>query len=355
MKHPMWEHVTARGTHFLNTQCPIICGGMTWVSSPELVTAVSNAGCFGFLAAGNMPPEMLEEQIEQTQAMSERPFGVNLIAMTPEFPRHLDIVERMKPRIVTFAGGLPFKKYVTRMRDAGIDVLAFAPNLQNAMLLVKRIGVSGLILEGMEAGGHIGSTSLSVLLQEVLFNIKDVPVFAAGGISSGKMIAHLLIMGVAGVQLGTLFAATEDSLMHPHMKEAFVTAEARDARATPSFSKSLIVMPVRAIWNKGSEDFEKLLLELVSHAEKGKVDMAEIIRRSEEFWAGKLRSAVVEGDVEHGSLMAGQSVGAVVKIISVAELVDKLVLETNHELAAVANMVQEAHATKAGSYNTVHK
>jgi len=200
-------------------------------------------------------------------------------------------------------------------------------------------GADGLILEGMEAGGHVGHVTLTVLLQQVLFEISDVPVFVAGGIATGKMCAHLFLMGAAGVQMGTRFAVAKESCAHPDFKRAFLRAKARYAVSTPQFDSRLPVVAVRALRNLATDDFKDLQIELIGKMDRGEIGRDEAQEEVERFWMGRLRSAVLEGDTDHGSLMAGQSVGLVSCEMSVREIVDELVSETEQELRRVRNLL----------------
>lgn len=324
-----------RGTDFLGVRYAILCGGMTWVSESSLVSAISNAGGFGVLAAGNMPPELLEKEIALTREKTKFPFGVNLITVAPSYQAHIDIVCAAKVSFVVFAGSIPSGKDIARAKEAGCKVIAFAPVLALAKRLVKQ-GADALVIEGNEAGGHIGPVATSVLVQDILLNMPDVPVFVAGGIGTGEMIANYLLMGAAGAQLGTRFVAAEECVAHPRFKEAYVRAAARDAMPTSQFDPSLPTIPVRAILNEGTRDFNHLQLELITKVKSGEMPKEEAQVKLEEFWVGALRRAVVNGDVEHGSLMAGQSVAFVKKVQPVAEIIDELVAGAERALAETA-------------------
>jgi enoyl-[acyl-carrier protein] reductase II len=324
-----------RGTDFLGVRHAILCGGMTWVSESGLVSAISNAGGFGVLAAGNMPPELLRKEIALTREKTPFPFGVNLITVAPSYQDHIGIIVEEKVPFVVFAGSIPSGKDIARAKEAGCKVIAFAPVLALAKRLVKQ-GADALVIEGNEAGGHIGPVSTSVLVQDILLNMPEVPVFVAGGIGTGEMIAQYLLMGAAGAQLGTRFVAAEECVAHPRFKEAYVRAAARDAMPTAQFDPSLPTIPVRAILNEGTRDFNALQLDLIQKVKSGELGKEEAQVRLEEFWVGSLRRAVVDGDVEHGSLMAGQSVAFVRKIQPVAEIVDELVTGAEAALAKTA-------------------
>jgi len=324
-----------RGTDFLGTRYAILCGAMTWVSEANLVAAISNGGGFGVLAAGNMPPELLANEIAKTREKTKNPFGVNLITVAPAFKDHIDVVIREKCPFVFFAGSIPSGRDIAQVKAAGTKLICFAPVLSLAKRLIKQ-GVDALVIEGNEAGGHIGPVSTSVLAQEFLLNITEIPVFVAGGIGTGEIIAQYLSLGAAGVQLGTRFVAAEECIAHPRFKEAFIRAQARDAMPTSQFDPSLPTIPVRAILNEGTKDFNRLQLSLLNMVKAGEMPREEAQVKLEEFWMGALRRAVVEGDVEHGSLMAGQSVAFVKKVQPVREILEELVTGAEAALARMA-------------------
>jgi enoyl-[acyl-carrier protein] reductase II len=324
-----------RGTDFLGTRYAVLCGAMTWVSEANLVSAISNEGGFGVLAAGNMPPELLAKEIARTREKTKYPFGVNLITVAPAFKDHIDVVIREKCPFVFFAGSIPSGRAIAEVKAAGAKLVCFAPVLSLARRLIKQ-GVDALVIEGSEAGGHIGPVSTSVLAQEFLLNITEVPVFVAGGIGTGEIIAQYVSLGAAGVQLGTRFVAAEECVAHPRFKEAFIKAAARDAMATTQFDPSLPTIPVRAILNEGTKDFNRLQLELLNRVKAGEMPREEAQVKLEEFWVGALRRAVVEGDVEHGSLMAGQSVAFVKKVQPVRDILEELVTGAEAALSRLA-------------------
>ncbi|MBN1826405.1 MAG: nitronate monooxygenase [Candidatus Eisenbacteria bacterium] len=334
MSERLSDRFFARGREFLGVETPILCGAMTWVSEPNLVSAVANAGGFASLAGGNAPPEILRAQIEETLRLTDRPFGVNLITIAPNYGEHLAIVRDLGLPFVIFAGSFPREREVRVAKESGARVLAFASTHSIARRMLD-FGVDGLILEGMEAGGHVGHVSLSVLLQQVLFEVERVPVFVAGGIGRGRMLAHLFLMGAAGVQLGTLFAVAEESIAHPAFKERFIRANARDAVSTPQYDSRLPVVAVRALRNKSTDDFGRLQLDLLRRMDAGEIGRVEAQERVEEFWVGALRRAVMDGDVDRGSLMAGQSVGLVDRVRPVREILKILIEETERELRRV--------------------
>ena len=200
-------------------------------------------------------------------------------------------------------------------------------------------GADALILEGSEAGGHIGHVSTMVLLQEILFNFDDIPIFVAGGISSGRMIAHLGLMGAAGVQMGTRFVLAEECNAHDKFKQVFVRARAREAISTPQYSHKLPVVSVRALNNHAMSHFGVLQLELLEKLKSKELSRQDAQFKVEEYWVGSLREAAVDGDVEHGSLMAGQSVGLLNKVQPLRDILQDLVTEADQGLARAEQLM----------------
>ncbi|HEX8389206.1 MAG TPA: nitronate monooxygenase, partial [Sphingomonas sp.] len=322
----------SRGATFLGSEVAIMGGAMSWVSERNLVSALSNAGAFGVLACGAMSPELLDREIAATTALTDRPFGVNLITMHPALQELIAVCGRHGVTHVVLAGGLPPKGSLEAIKATGAKVICFAPALSLAKKLI-RSGVDALVIEGMEAGGHIGPVSTSVLAQEMLPVIADqVPVFVAGGIGRGEAIAGYLDMGAAGVQLGTRFVCATESIAHPRFKQAFIRASARDAVASVQIDPRLPVIPVRALKNAGGELFTAKQREVAQRLDEAAVAMAEAQLEIEHYWAGALRRAVIDGDVEHGSVMAGQSVGMVTKEEPAAAILAQLMAEAAHAL-----------------------
>lgn len=320
-----------RGRRFLGCKYPIMCGAMTWVSDPRLVSAIGNAGGFGLLAGGNTPVDILEKQILETGELTENPFGINLITLAPVYKEQLELVCRLASPLVVFAGGIPKKSEIAKAKVHGAKVVCFASTAPLAHQLIDR-GADALILEGSEAGGHIGPVALSVLVQQILFNVDSVPIFIAGGVATDRMMAHLLMMGAAGIQMGTRFIMAEECLAHPKFKETFRKAKAKDAIATPQFDSRLPVIPVRALKNEGSIEFAKLQLELLNKLDNDQLDKLEAQYKVEEFWVGALRNAVIDGDTVRGSLMAGQSVGLVDKVQPLQVIMEEMVSQAESEM-----------------------
>ena len=335
-----------RGTEFLGCEVAILCGAMSWVSERTLVAAISNAGGFGVIACGAMTPDLLDAEIAATAERTVKPFGVNLITMHPQLTELIAVCGRHRVGHVVLAGGLPPKGALDAIKATGAKVIAFAPALSLARKLI-RSEVDALVIEGMEAGGHIGPVSTNVLAQEILPEVSgDVPVFVAGGIGRGEAIAAYLEMGAAGVQLGTRFVCARESIAHANFKRAFLRASARDAVATVQVDARLPVIPVRALKNAGTHLFSDHQRTVAQRLDAGEVAMSEARLQIEHYWAGALRRAVVDGDVEHGSLMAGQSVGMVTAEEPVADILARLVAQATSALDARAPATAESGRPK---------
>lgn len=316
---PLWQ----RGCDFLGSQYAILGGAMSWVSERNLVSALSNAGAFGVIAASSMPAELLQQEIAATQQLTQKPFGVNLIIMHPKLDELVEVCIAARVSHVVLAGGIPKATTIARLKEGGCKVIGFAPTAMMGKKLI-RMGIDALIIEGSEAGGHIGPVSTSVLAQEILPVIREVPVFVAGGIGRGEAIVSYLKMGASGVQLGTRFVCAEESIAHPNFKKAFIHASARNASPSVQYHPDFPVIAVRAIENAASEEFARMQKETVEKVFSGQMSKEEGQLAIEHFWAGSLRRAVIDGDVERGSLMAGQSVGMVEKIEPIQVIIDEL-------------------------------
>src|SRR5947209_5852755 len=247
--------------------------------------------------------------------------------MHPHLAELIDVCVTHEVGHVVLAGGLPPGWAMDRIKASGAKLMAFAPALALAKKLM-RSNVDALVIEGMEAGGHIGPVSTSVLAQEVLPTVShDIPVFIAGGIGRGEAMAAYLEMGAVGVQLGTRFVCAHESIAHENFKKAFIRASARDAILSVQIDPRLPVIPVRALKNRETERFAAKQREVADLLDKGEVEMAEAQLQIEHYWAGALRRAVTDGDVESGSVMAGQSVGMVNREEPVAAIIEELVDE----------------------------
>lgn len=292
----------------LGIEHPILQGGMAWVATAELVSAVSEAGALGILGAGNAPPEWVREQIQAIRSRTEKPFGVNVPMFSPTVRETLQVcVEERVPVVTTGAGSSgPF---IPMLKEAGIKVVPVVASVALAKRLV-RAGADAVIAEGMESGGHVGDICTLPLVPQVVDAV-DVPVLAAGGFADGRGLAAALALGAAGIQMGTRFICTEECIAHPNYKQRIVQANDRATIVTGH----ALGHPVRAIRNPMTTYFAEL--------ERKGVDEAELIA----LGTGKLRLAVEQGDVEQGSLMAGQVAGLIREVVSVRDLIQRTVAE----------------------------
>ena len=326
------QRLWADGARFLGCPLALMGGAMTWVSERNLVAAISNAGGFGVLACGTMNAGQLEAEIAATQALTDRPFGVNLILMHPELEALIEVCAGRRVTHVVLAGGLPPGAVMSRVRASGAKLLCFAPSAGIARRLLRQ-GADALIIEGTEAGGHVGPVATGVLAQEILPAVPGALVFVAGGIGRGEAIAAYLRMGAAGCQMGTRFVCAEESIAHRRFKEAFIRASARDAMPSVQIDPDFKVVPVRALVNEATRAFARAQIEVIARCRAGELTHEAATLAIEHFWAGALRRAVIEGDVEHGSLLAGQSVGFVQRIQPVADILAELVEQAEAALA----------------------
>jgi enoyl-[acyl-carrier protein] reductase II len=327
------DELWRRGTEFLGSELAVMGGAMTWVSERNLVAAISNGGGFGVIACGSMDRAGLDAEIAATQALTRGPFGVNLITLHPDLAALTEVCIRRGVSHIVLAGAIPSTAAVRRIKDAGVKLLCFAPALPIARKLV-RMGADAIIIEGSEAGGHIGPVSTSVLAQEILPHLLEVPVFVAGGIGRGEAIVSYLEMGAAGAQLGTRFVCARESIAHPRFKAAFIRAHARDAVASVQLDPRFPVIPVRAIRNEGTVRFLELQRAVIDRFLAGEIEQKAAQLEIEHFWAGALKRAVIDGDVATGSVMAGQSVGMVSREQSTRDILADLLAEAQGALAA---------------------
>lgn len=316
----LWE----RGREFLGCRHAIMGGAMSWVSEHHLVAAISNAGGFGVLACGSLGPSQLQQEIAGAKALTDKPFGVNLITLHPQLDALIGLCLTEGISHVVLAGGVPPSGAIRRIKDGGGKVICFTPALGLAKRLIRN-GVDALVIEGAEAGGHIGPVSTSVLAQEILPQVREVPVFVAGGIGRGEAIVSYLQMGASGCQLGTRFVCATESIAHPDFKRAFIRASARDAVASVQIDPDLPVIPVRALINHGTQRFIEAQRNVAARFRGGEISQDEAQLEIELYWAGALKRAVLEGDVDNGSLMAGQSVGMVAQEEPAQAIIDELV------------------------------
>ena len=315
-----------RGAKILGTKYALIGGAMTWISESNLVSALSNSGAFGVLASGAMDGDLLRGEIEQTQAKTTKNFGVNIILMNPKLHDLIDVCGEKKVSHIILAGGIPDKSLIDKIHSYGMQAFGFAPAQAIARRLF-RFGIDALIIEGSEAGGHVGPISTIVLVQDMLLDMKDYPIFVAGGIVRGEIFASMLQLGAAGCQLGTIFACCKESIAHENFKKTFFKASGREAVTPVQLDKKFPVSPVRALANTGTEEFIEQQRKVIRKYENQEVSLEEGRLELEHFWAGALRRAVREGDVLRGSLMAGQVVGLVKEERSIDEIISQILEE----------------------------
>lgn len=296
-----------RLTELLGIEHPIIQGGMAWTATAELAAAVSNAGGLGIIGAGHMPTDLLRVQIQNAKAATSRPYGVNLMLLTPHIDELVQLVLDEGVPVVTTGAGNP-GKYMDALKAKGIKVLPIAPSVALAKRL-EGIGADAIIGEGMEAGGHIGELTTIVLTPQ-LVDAVSVPVVAAGGIADGRGVAAAFALGAEGVQVGTRFMCAEECTIHPDVKQSVLKAKDRDTVVTGRSTGH----PVRVIKNK----LAKQIMEL---------DAANRPDEIEALGSGKLALAMREGDTSMGSLMAGQSAAMVCKIEPAAAIVEEMMSE----------------------------
>ena len=277
-----------RGTDFLGSRYAIMCGAMSWVSEHNLVAAVSNAGGFGILACGSLNAKQLHQEIKRTKEKTSKPFGVNLITMHPQILELIETCLLEKIGHIVLAGGLPRLSMIQKIKDGGAKVIRFAPSLPLAKRLIKN-GTDALVIEGMEAGGHIGPVATSVLAQEILLNVKEVPVFVGGGIGRGETILTYLRMGAAGCQLGSKFVCAHESQAHQNFKTAFIKASSRSAVVSTQVDPNFAVIPVRALANKATDEFLKTQISAIEKYKSNQLSKMDAQLMIEKFWAGALR------------------------------------------------------------------
>ena len=312
-----------RGIEYLGCKFPIVGGAMSWVSNHTLVAAISNSGGFGVIACGGMLANILDIEIKKTKSLTKKNFGVNLIVLHPHIDLLIDICIKHNISHVVFSGGIVRKEHVQLLNKNNCKVIAIVPTLSIAKRLIG-YGVSGLIIEGMEAGGHIGKVGTIVLVQEILPYIKDIPVFVAGGIGHGSIIKALISIGASGCQIGTLFACSKESIVHKKCKQIMIQTSSRGTVTSKQINDKFPVIPVRSINNKANKDFIDFQVKIIDEYQKGSVELKSAILAIEQFWVGALKKAVIDGDIDNGSLMSGQIVGLIKQEKSVQQIIDDL-------------------------------
>ena len=297
-------------TRLLGIEVPVIQGGMAWVAEYHLAAAVSNAGGLGLIGAASAPAEWVRDQIRKAKELTDRPFGVNIMLMSPYAEEVAQVVVEEGVKVVTTGAGNP-EKYMEMWKKVGVKVI---PVVASAALAkrMERCGADAVVAEGCEAGGHIGENTTMCLVPQIVDAVK-IPVIAAGGIADGRGMAAAFMLGAKGVQMGTHFIVTDECQVHNAYKERILKAKDIDSRVTGRSTGH----PVRALRN----DMTKKYLEL----EKQGASFEEL----EQLTLGGLRKAVLDGDVKDGSVMAGQIAGLVKERMSCKELIHRLVTETD--------------------------
>ncbi|MDR7857718.1 enoyl-[acyl-carrier-protein] reductase FabK [Tissierella sp.] len=307
-----------RITDILNIKYPILQGGMAWVATHELAAAVSEAGGLGIIGAGNAPPEFVKEEIRKLKELTDKPFGVNIMMLSPFAEDIVGIVCDEGVPVVTTGAGSP-GKYIKKLKEHNVKIIPVVPTVSLAVRL-EREGVDALIVEGTEAGGHIGELTTMALVPQVVDAVK-IPVIAAGGIGDGRGFLAALTLGAEGVQIGTRFVCSTEAKVHINYKEAIVKSKDRDAQVTGRSTGH----PVRALKNKFTKEF----LEL----EKNNTPFEEL----ELLGSGRLKLAVVEGDMDKGSLMSGQIAGLIKDIKPCREIIEEIVFSAEKRLYSLSS------------------
>ncbi len=297
---------------------PIIQGGMAWVAEHHLAAAVSEAGGLGLIGAANAPADWVREQIREAKKLTEKPFGVNIMLMSPHADEVAKVVVEEGVKVVTTGAGNP-EKYMEQWKDAKIKVIPVVASVALAKRM-ERSGADAVVAEGCESGGHIGESTTMTLVPQVADAVQ-IPVIAAGGIADGRGIAAALMLGAKGVQMGTCFVVTDESQVHDNYKERILKAKDIDTKVTGRSTGH----PIRTLRNEMTKKYMELEMQGASFEEL------------EYLTLGGLRKAVVDGDVKNGSVMAGQIAGMVRERMSCQDLIQKLVRETDALMKGVAS------------------
>ena len=300
-------------TELLQIEYPIIQGAMAWVSEHKLVAAVANAGATGVIALGGRDAEWTRNEIRACKELTDKPFGVNLMLMMHNIDEIIDVVIEEGVKIVTTGAGTP-RKYMPRLKEAGIKVIPVIPSVKAAVKM-EELGCDAVVVEGMEAGGHVGESTTMALLPQVTSAV-NIPVIAAGGIADGRGVAAAYCLGASGVQMGTVFLATEECPVSENYKNAII--EAVDTSTTLTGTK--FGAPVRGIKNELTKRYHEL------------EEKSSTLMELEELTLGSLRKAAYEGDVENGSIMSGQIAGLVNEIRPVKDVIEGIFEEAQKVL-----------------------
>lgn len=308
-----------RITETLGIKYPVIQGGMAWVATYELASAVSEAGGLGIIGAGGAPAEWVRDQIQKCKSKTDKPFGVNLMLMNPEADEIAKIIAEEKVKVVTTGAGNP-AKYIEMWKEAGVKIIPVVASVALAKLM-ERAGVDAVVAEGTESGGHIGSTTTMALVPQVVDAV-NIPVIAAGGIGDGRGMAAALMLGAEAVQMGTRFVVAKESIVHENYKAKIIKAKDIDSEVTGRSTGH----PIRVLRNKMTREYLKKEQEGAS------------LEELEQLTLGALRNAVVDGDAVYGSVMAGQISGMIKKEETCQEIIDDVVSGCNAAIAAVKEL-----------------
>jgi enoyl-[acyl-carrier protein] reductase II len=311
-------------TDLLDIPHPILQGGMAWVGTAELAAAVSEAGGLGIIGAGSRPADWVRDQIRLVRARTSRPFGVNVLLISPHAAEIVQVVIQEKVPVVTTGAGTP-GPFLPALKAAGIKVIPVIASVALAKRL-ERMGADGLVAEGMESGGHIGEITTLALIPQVVDAVR-IPVVAAGGIADGRGLAAALALGAQGVQMGTRFVASAECIAHPNYKCKIVAARERSTVATGY----RLGHPVRALENRFTREFAEM-------EERHEISEADIM----EFGAGRMRLGSIEGDVENGSLMCGQIAGLIGEVRTCRQIVEETVTQAEEIIRGMQGFVYVA-------------
>ena len=301
----------------LGIKHPIFQGGMAWLGTAELTSAVSNAGGLGLIGGGMAPPEEVQEQIRRTKQMTDKPFGVNVMLMSPHTPGVIEVILQESVSVVTTGAGSP-GPYIRPLKEKGMRIIPVVASVALARRL-ERMGVDAVVAEGGESGGHVGEIATMPLIPQIVDAVK-IPVIAAGGFADGRGLAAALALGAKGIQMGTRFVCSEECIAHPNFKQTII--EARD-RSTVVTGESM-GHPVRCLENKMTRQLEKLM------------DAGTSLEELEIFLAGSLRKASIEGDVENGSVMSGQIAGMINDIKPCKQIIEDIIAEAEKVMSNLA-------------------
>ncbi|MFZ5966342.1 MAG: enoyl-[acyl-carrier-protein] reductase FabK [Bacillota bacterium] len=305
----------------LNIRYPIIQGGMAWVATAELAAAVSNAGGLGLIAAGNAPASFIRKEIEKIKTRTDKPYGINVMLLSPYVDEVIDLVIQEKVPVITTGAGNP-GKYMSRLKSVGTKVIPVVPSVALAQR-VEKIGADAVIVEGTEAGGHIGELTTMVLVPQIVDAVK-IPVIAAGGIADGRGMAAAFALGAKAVQIGTRFICSSECTAHERYKELILKAKDRDTVVTGRSTGH----PVRVLKNKFSKEYGKKEQENAS------------IEELESLGSGRLKLSVIDGDIENGSVMSGQIAGLIQDIKPCKEIIEEIVADAKKRLTITSSILQ---------------